>query len=161
MSILKIKLFLVGERLSLADIIVSLQLRDLYTTVLDPGFRKIFGNTNRWFLTCVNQPNFLEVIGETTLATKMAVPKFSEKPKEEQKKAEPVKKEEKKPAAEKKPAEPKKPKKEEDEEEEFKDEKPRSLLDTLPKSSMDLEEWKRTYSNRLQSRNGMVLEKLR
>ncbi len=29
-------------------------------------------NVNRWFVTCVNQPQFLAVIGETKLCEKMA-----------------------------------------------------------------------------------------
>jgi len=86
--------FLVGDRLSLADIVVAAGLQRLYTLVLDPGFRKSFQNTNRWFTTVVNQPHFLAVAGHTTLAEKMQVAKETE-PKEE-KKEEPKKKEEKK-----------------------------------------------------------------
>jgi len=149
---LKDQTFLVGERLTLADISVSLHLRDLYTLVLDPGYRKVFVNANRWFLTCVHQPHFLEVLGELTLCTKMAVAKLSEKPKEEKKEKkpqEPKKPQETQKPKEEKPKEEKKPKKKDDDEEEdeFKEEKPRSLLDLLPKSSLDLEEWKRFYSN--------------
>jgi len=148
---LKDQTFLVGERLTLADISLSLHLRDLYIQVLDSGFRKVFTNTNRWFLTCMNQSNFLEVLGETTLCVKMAAPKaMAEKPKEEKPKKQPaekkeVKKEEKKEV--KKEEKKEKPKKNEDEEDEPVQEKPRSLLDLLPKSSLDLDEWKRFYSN--------------
>jgi len=89
---LKTRTFLVGERISLADIYVSLSLLNLYKNVLDPGFRNAFVHTNRWFLTCVNQPKFVKVIGSTELAKKMAVAKAPEK---EEKKEE--KKQEKKP----------------------------------------------------------------
>jgi len=142
--------YLVGERLTIADFAVALHLRDLYSMVLDAGFRKMFGNTNRWFCTVMNQPNVVQIVGETQLAAKMAVAKLADKPKEEKK---PV---EKKPAPEKKPVEkkeekkeekPKKKKDEEADEDDVPQEKPRSLLDLLPKSPFDLDEWKRFYSN--------------
>jgi len=148
---LKDQTFLVGERITLADISVALHLFRLYTMVLDPGFRKSFGNTNRWFATCINQPHWREVLGEVPLCVKMATPpKGAEKPKEEKHE----KKQEKKQPAEKKPVEKKpeteqKPKKKshDDEEEEEEAPKPRSALDLLPKSPLDMEEWKRFYSN--------------
>lgn len=40
--------------------------------VLDPEIRAPYTNVNRWFVTCVNQPQFKEVLGEVTLCTKMA-----------------------------------------------------------------------------------------
>ena len=40
--------------------------------VLDPAFREPYVNVNRWFTTCVNQPQFKEVLGEVQLCTKMA-----------------------------------------------------------------------------------------
>jgi len=136
------KTFLVGERISLADIVVATSLHRLYSKVLDPSFRKQFVNTNRWFMTIVNQPHFLEVAGATTLATKMeAAPEESkvEKPKKEAKEPKPVKEE--KPKKEVKPAA------EEFEEEEETEKKTKSALDLLPPSKLVLDEWKRTYSN--------------
>jgi elongation factor 1-gamma len=132
--------FLVGERVSLADIAVSMTLYRLYKTVLDPGFRKGWTNTNRWYLTCVNQPEFIRVIGEAPLCEKMAVAKPSAPKAAPEKKAE-----QPKPAAKPKPA----PKKEEDEDDEFKEKpsKEKNPLDALPKSKLDMDEWKRTYSN--------------
>jgi len=41
--------FLVGERISLADIVMFTTLQMLYTHVFDPHFRKPFANVNRWF----------------------------------------------------------------------------------------------------------------
>jgi len=135
------KTFLVGERITLADIVVAVSMVYLYKLVLDPGFRKPFVNTNRWFLTCINQPQFQEVIGEVVLCSKMSVAKSSqveekkkqEAPKEKPKKQEPKKKE----------------KKPEDEEEEEEDDTPKSKnpLDFLPPSKFVLDEWKRFYSN--------------
>ena len=50
------KTFLVGERISLADIIVFCTCVDLYKNLLPPTFRASFGNTTRWFQTIANQP---------------------------------------------------------------------------------------------------------
>merc|ERR1711963_1357866 len=51
------KTFLVGERISLADIAVCCTLLSLYKQVMDPYFRGAYQNVNRWFTTVVNQPN--------------------------------------------------------------------------------------------------------
>jgi len=129
--------FLVGERISLADIVVSMSLLRLYERVLEPNFRKSFVNVDRWFLTCINQPEFSSVIGQVKLCTKMEVAPASEsKPKKEK-----AKKEEK-------------PKKKETEDLEAaaekegkEDKKKKNPLDELPPTSFVLDEWKRTYSN--------------
>merc|ERR1719189_3501133 len=112
------KTFLVGERISLADIAVCCTLLSLYKQVMDPSFRGAYQNVNRWFTTVVNQPN-----AEVVLCSKEAqfdAKKFAEfsgkgdkkkeeKPKKEQPaKKEPEKKKEKPAAA----AEEEKPKKE-------------------------------------------------
>jgi elongation factor 1-gamma len=141
--------FLVGERVTLADIAVACTLVNLYKQVLDPNFRKPFLNVTRWFTTVINQPNAKEVLGSVTLCSKMAefdAKKFAEfsgkgagdkKGKEKapkaEKKKEPEKKKEKKeePAADEIPMEPKK----------------KDPMDALPKGTFDLEEWKRFYSN--------------
>merc|ERR1719201_1035611 len=111
--------FLVGERLSLADIAVATTMLSLYKQVLDPAFRKPFVNVTRWFTTVVNQPNAKAVLGQVTLCTKMAefdAKKFAEfsgkGDKKAEKKEKAPKQEQKKP--EKKP-EKKKEKKDEDE----------------------------------------------
>lgn len=129
--------WLVGERISLADISLGVNLHPLYTTVLDAGMRKKFTHTNRWFMTVFNQPEFKEFFPELTLCVKTAVAKDPE-PKAEAPKTEAPKADKPKPA-------PKKD--EEDEDLEEKEPKAKSALDLLPKSSMDLDEWKRTYSN--------------
>uniref|UniRef100_A0A8I3NBL5 Uncharacterized protein n=2 Tax=Canis lupus familiaris TaxID=9615 RepID=A0A8I3NBL5_CANLF len=69
---LKTRTFLVGERVTLADITVVCTLLWLYKQVLEPSFRQAFPNTNRWFLTCINQPQFWAVLGEVKLCEKMA-----------------------------------------------------------------------------------------
>merc|ERR1712119_179450 len=64
--------FLVGERVTLADIAVACTLLNLYKQVLDPAFRKPFMNVTRWFTTVVNQPHAKDVLGAVPLASKMA-----------------------------------------------------------------------------------------
>jgi len=146
--------FLVGERISLADIVVAVSLLRLYERVLDAPFRKQYVNTNRWFLTCINQPEFKSVIGEVKLCDKMevapegaaaaAAPAEKKEAKKEPKKEQPKKEQPKKEAPKKKEAE------EEEEEESYDDEaknKKPNPLDSLPPSKLNLEEWKRVYSN--------------
>jgi len=70
---LKYRSYLVGERLTLADIVVACTLVPFYTKVFDTGYRKAFLNVTRWFLNVVNQPNFKKVQGEVTLCEKMGV----------------------------------------------------------------------------------------
>ncbi|KAK1155002.1 elongation factor 1-gamma-like, partial [Acipenser oxyrinchus oxyrinchus] len=153
---LKSRTFLVGERVSLADISVACALLWLYKqVVLEPAFRQPFPNTNRWFSTCINQPQFRAVLGEVRLCEKMAqfdAKKFSEmQPKKEgapkkekaskEAKPQPEKKEKKAMAAE--------------EEEELDDceaalasePKSKDPFAHLPKSTFVLDEFKRKYSN--------------
>jgi len=137
--------YLVGERISLADIIAVVALLRLYERVLDGPFRKPFGNTNRWFQTCINQPEFKSVIGEVKLCEKMEfAPESAAAPAAEKKEEKPKKEAPKK---EEKPK-PKKKEEEEEEEENYDDEpKSKNPLDFLPPSKLNLEEWKRVYSN--------------
>merc|ERR1711953_1051402 len=145
--------FLVGERLSLADIAVATTMLSLYKQVLDPAFRKPFVNVTRWFTTVVNQPHAQAVLGEVTLCTKMAefdAKKFAEfsgkGDKKAEKKEKAPKQEQKKP--EKKP-EKKKEKKEDAEPEADVPPEPKKAdpFEKMPKGTFDLEEWKRFYSN--------------
>jgi len=138
---LETRTFLVGERITLADIIVATSLYRLYTKVLDANFRKAYVHTNRWFLTCVNQPEFTAVLNSTTLCTKMEVAPANA----------PAKKEEK-PKAEKKEEPKAAPKEEVDleamaEEEAKAESKKKNVLDSLPPSNFVMDEWKRQYSN--------------
>jgi elongation factor 1-gamma len=136
--------FLVGNRITLADIVVASSLIRLYERVLDPGFRKPFVNVNRWFTTVVNQPNFRAFVPEVRLCDKMQVaPKVAETKKEEPKKEQP-KKEAKK---EKEPAKKQKDEEEEDDFGEKEEKKKPNPLDSLPPSKFVLDDWKRVYSN--------------
>ncbi|KAF9437192.1 Elongation factor 1-gamma [Entomortierella beljakovae] len=134
------KTYLVGERVTLADISAASSLYSGYKLLFDAEFRKGFPAVTRWFTTIVNQSTFKAVAGEFAFcetAVKYVAPKKEtkevKKPKEEKPK------EEKKPKA-------KEPK--EEEEETFEDApKPKSKLDLLPAAKMPLDEWKRQYSN--------------
>merc|ERR1712128_346588 len=139
--------FLVGERLTIADIAVACTLLNLYKQVLDPSFRKPFLNVTRWFTTVINQPNAKSVLGSFTLCSKMAefdskkFAEFSGKGAGDKAKAPKAK-------AEKKKEPEKKKEKEVEPEADFPMEpKKKDPLDALPKGSFDLEEWKRFYSN--------------
>jgi len=142
--------FLVGERITIADIFVACSLYYLYQKVLDSGFRKAYHNTNRWFNTIVHQPEVKSVIGEFKLCDKMEVAPESEHTTTATEEKKPA---EKKPKEEKKKEEKPKPKKKDEEEEEEdeyadKEEKKANPLDALPPSKFILDEWKRTYSNK-------------
>merc|ERR1712212_12419 len=144
--------FLVGERLTLADIAVACTMLSLYKQVLDPAFRKPFVNVTRWFTTVINQPNSKAVLGDVVLCTKMAefdAKKFAEFSGKGDKKEKPAK--EKKPAQEKKPAEKKEKKPKEDDEGDIDlapaEPKQKDPFADMPKGTFDLEEWKRFYSN--------------
>merc|ERR1712025_1310609 len=148
-DLLLTKTFLVGERISLADIAVACVMLSLYKQVLDASFRKPFGNVTRWFNTVVNQPNFKAVSGAVELCTKMAefdAKKFAEFSGKGDNKKE---KREKAPKQEAKKPEKKKEekKKEEPEEPAAPVEKKPDPFEKMPKGTFDMEEWKRFYSN--------------
>ncbi|XDV37069.1 hypothetical protein PO909_006751 [Leuciscus waleckii] len=161
---LNTRTFLVGERVSLADITVVCSLLWLYKQVLEPAFRQPYPNVTRWFVTCVNQPQFKTVLGEVKLCEKMAqfdAKKFAEM---QPKKETPIKKEKggkeggKQPQQQ--PQQEKKEKKKEEKKaapaEEEMDEceaalasepKTKDPFAHLPKTSFVMDEFKRKYSN--------------
>lgn len=69
-SFLLSRTFLVGERISLADIAVSCNLLPAYQHVFDAEVRKPFVNVNRWFETLINQPEFKKILGSVKLCEK-------------------------------------------------------------------------------------------
>ena len=156
------KTYLVGDKITLADITVASTLVYPFKFVADAAFRGSFPNVIRWFTTLVNQPQFEAVIGTVVFAEKELVPEGAkaakeQKPKEEKKKDEKPKeqkpKEEKK--KEEKPKEEKKPKKKDDDDdepepdvvEEKKAEHPFKILDRTNPSPFVMDTWKKTYSN--------------
>eukprot|EP01097_Dermamoeba_algensis_P008031 TRINITY_DN519_c0_g2_i2.p1 TRINITY_DN519_c0_g2~~TRINITY_DN519_c0_g2_i2.p1 ORF type:complete len:231 (+),score=37.25 TRINITY_DN519_c0_g2_i2:51-743(+) len=56
------KTYLVSRHLSLADVVLSLSLFDLFTKLLPASFRKPFPNVLRWFNTCLHQPAVVAII---------------------------------------------------------------------------------------------------
>ncbi|PGH06648.1 elongation factor 1-gamma [Blastomyces parvus] len=115
---LTVNTFLVGERITLADLFVA--------TMTSRGFEFVLGKTwridnpavTRWYETIVNQDVYKAVVPNPTFVEeglKNAPPKKAEKPKE--------------PEAEGPPKPAKHP------------------LESLPKPSMILDDWKRKYSN--------------
>lgn len=114
--------YLVGESISLADIIVALTLAIPYKIVFDSKYRKTFPNVTRWFKTVIGQPNVAALVGPIELCTEMQVAKPA-------------------PVAETKPAETveEAPKKE--------DKKKSNPLDSLPPTTFNLHKFKDVYSN--------------
>lgn len=147
--------YLVGERITLADIVVFADLLNLYEHVLDPAFRAPFTNVNRWFVTILNQPQVKAVVKDFVLCAKPAQfdpKKFAEyqakaggggavQPAKQEKKEKP-----KKEPAPKKEAEPKE---ELDAAEEALLAEPPSKdpFDALPKGTFNFDDFKRFYSN--------------
>ena len=141
--------FVVGEAVTLADIVLACALLYPFKLVLDAGARAAYPSVTRWFVTCVNQPAFASVLGEVALCETPAQPAkggakggkavgaAAAAPKAEKKKEEP------KPKAEKAPA-----KEEKDATEEILAAEPKKPADPfahLPKSAFILDEWKRTF----------------
>jgi len=134
------KTFLVGESVTLADIILTCNLLLGIKTVCTKSFTSEFPHVERYFWTLVNQPKFHKVVGAVEQATtvepvaskKPAPAKEAAKPKATEEAKKPVSKEEAKPAVEEEAA----PKP-----------KPKNPLDLLPPSPMVLDDWKRLYSN--------------
>ncbi|KAJ2899356.1 hypothetical protein IWW38_001011, partial [Coemansia aciculifera] len=145
-TILLDKTFLVGERITVADVIVACDLIPGYLSYFTSEDRKKYRNVTRYFKTMINQPAFKAVVGEIPLCVERIKPQPSASA---AKKAE--KKTEKK--AEKPAEQPKKAEKKakevdaDEEEEEAPKPKPKSKLDLLPAPKMVFDDWKRFYSN--------------
>ncbi|KAI6646679.1 Elongation factor 1-gamma [Oopsacas minuta] len=156
---LSTRTFLVGERVSLADISMTCSFLLLYKQVLEPSLRDSFENTNRWFITCINQPHFKAVIGEVALCEKMA--QFDSKRYNELNKKEGGGKKAKVPAATKAESKKEAPAKEAKEEIPALDDdedddilirraEPKSVdpYKDLPPASLNMDEFKGVYSNK-------------
>jgi elongation factor 1-gamma len=148
--------FLVGERITLADIVVFSSLIQLFEKVADPAFRKPFFAVNRWFNTILNQSQTKAVVKSFTFCEKEAAfdpKKYAEVQAQFGAGSQQPAKKEKKPQA---PAEKKKEKKEEAPPAEELDAADEALLlepkskdpfDSLPKGTFNFDDFKRVYSN--------------
>ena len=135
--------FLVGERITLADLFCAGILTWGFQYFFDKKWRSENPSVVRWYETVFHQPIYAAVVGsninfidEAHKNQPPAKPKGEEKPKAaKQEKAAP------KPKS-------KEPDNEEDEEEEEKPApKPKHPLEALPKPTLPLDDWKRKYSN--------------
>jgi elongation factor 1-gamma len=136
---LLVNTYLVGERLTLADIFVATLLLRGWQNVFDKKWREEFPNVVRWYETIRNQPIYESAPKVTFIdeAIKYTPPKKEAAPKKEAPKKQTPK------AAPKKAAD-------DDDEEEEEDKpapKPKHPLESLPRSTMVLDDWKRKYSN--------------
>ncbi|CCG83345.1 Elongation factor 1-gamma [Taphrina deformans PYCC 5710] len=139
-SVLKTKTFLVGHRVTLADLVVAAHLSRGFEFVLGSEWRSQYPNITRYFETVVNQHIYKGVAGDAKLCeepVKYTPPKKEEKPKADKPKAEKA---------------PKKAAKKEDDDEEDEplvpvEKKAAHPLAALPNGSLVMDEWKRQYSN--------------
>ncbi|PVF99601.1 eEF1-gamma domain-containing protein [Serendipita vermifera] len=138
---LSTRTYLVGERITLADLTVGSVMVVAYENVVDKKLREAHPNILRHYETIRNHPLLKDIWGPTEYCetAKQYVPPA--KPAKEEKPKEP-----KAPKAEKAP---KKKEAEEEEEEPLVPAEPKAKnpLDDLPKSNFNLEDWKRAYSN--------------
>lgn len=136
--------FLVTERITIADLSLAAVIQSAVGIIYDAELRTSLPNVVRHMETVVNQPKLKEIYGETEYTEKAK--QFVPPPKE---------KKEPKPAPAAAPKAEKKPKAKAAEEDDDDDEplvaeepKAKNPLDFLPKSTFNLEDWKRTYSNK-------------
>ncbi|KAK9162111.1 hypothetical protein Syun_003013 [Stephania yunnanensis] len=136
--------YLVGDSVTLADIIMTCNLSIGFRMILTKSFTSEFPHVERYFWTMVNQPNVAKILGEVKQTDSIPPPPSTKKPAQPKEPAKPKAKEEPK----KEVKEPAKPKEvEAADEEEAPKPKPKNPLDLLPPSKMILDEWKRLYSN--------------
>ncbi|EPQ30823.1 uncharacterized protein PFL1_01722 [Pseudozyma flocculosa PF-1] len=133
---LKKKTFLVGHRVTLADLTVASNLQSLYGMIAGQEFRSQYPNTARYYQTIAGQPTVLDLfkMEQRSENAKFVAPKKEEKPKAA-------------PAPKKEAAKPKAKEVDDEDDEPKAAPPPKNPLDSLPKSSFILDEWKRTYSN--------------
>ncbi|KAH9034536.1 elongation factor 1-gamma [Lactarius hengduanensis] len=122
--------FLVTERITLADVTLAAELQSAFSTTVDAALRAKLPNVLRHFETIVNQPKLATVFGSTAFAEKAL--QYTPPPKEKKEKA---------PAPPAQPKAEKKPRRR-------RNTKEKNPLDLLPKSTFNLEDWKRAYSNK-------------
>lgn len=70
---LEVNIYLVGDSLSLADIICAMTLLYGYTVLFDKEMRKSFKNVTKWFKMVINEPKVKNIIGEVKFVDKVNV----------------------------------------------------------------------------------------
>lgn len=147
---LESRTFLVGERITLADISVFATLLPLYKMVLEPACRKPFQNTNRWFMTMLNQPEVKKVVGNVVLCEKAAqfdAKLFAEINKKPSGGAPAAKADKKAEAKQKKKSESEAAAPAEEMDGLSLEPKQKDPFDALPKGTFVMDDFKRSYSN--------------
>ena len=137
---LLINTYLVGERITLADLFTAGIISRGFQYFYDKEWRSKNPSVTRWYETVCNQPIYSEVAGKLNFideAIKNQAPASAKKdaPKKEQ-----SKKEAPKPKA-------KAVEEDDDEEDAPAAPKPKHPLEALPKPTLVLDDWKRKYSN--------------
>lgn len=135
-SVLANRTYLVGEQITLADIVLACAMVPAFSIFLTPSSRMSLQHLTRWFQTVVNQPQAKAVLGEIAFCEERAVytpAAAAPKPAAAAPKAAAV-------------AAPK-PAANNDEEEEAPKPKAKTSFDLLPPTTFNLEDWKRFYSN--------------
>lgn len=130
---LLVNTYLVGERLTLADLFSVSIISRGFQFFFDKEWRSEHPNLTRWYETVYNQSIYSEVADKFELIEKAipnSPPKQEKAPKQEKPKAAP------------KPAE-----KDDEEEEAAPAPKPKHPLESLPRPTFVLDDWKRKYSN--------------
>lgn len=136
---LLVNTFLVGERITLADIFAVSIVSRGFEYLFDKKWRQENPNVTRWFETIHNQPDYTAIAGKPPFideALKNQAPAKKDQPPKKEKESAPK-------------AAPK-PKAEEADEEEEEDQpapKPKHPLEALSKPTLVLDDWKRKYSN--------------
>jgi len=136
---LLVNTYLVGERLTLADLVsVALLVRG-FENFFDVKWREANPNISRWYETVYSQPIYSAVAGPIKLAATALENKAPAKPKEAAPPKKAVKKEAPKPKA----------KEVEEEEEDDAPQQPKAKhpIEELGRPTFVLDDWKRKYSN--------------
>ncbi|XP_024358659.1 elongation factor 1-gamma 2 isoform X2 [Physcomitrium patens] len=145
--------YLVGESITLADIVLTCNMIVLVKLAATKEFTSEFPHVERYFWTLVNQPNFKKIIGEVSQAAQPLGPPLAQDAKPAAavtaapKESAPKQKKEKAAPAPKPASAPAPAPESVDDEEAAPVKKAKNSLDLLPPSPMVLDNWKRLYSN--------------
>ncbi|CCJ31533.1 unnamed protein product, partial [Pneumocystis jirovecii] len=126
---IKERTFLVGERLTLADIVMAAHLIPGFSKVFGKEWRERFPNLVRWFITVTNQPIWISAVPTPVLIE------------------EPIKYVPKKDVKGTVPKSVPPPTASSECEASYVEKKPKHPLDSAPTGTLVLDEWKRQYSN--------------
>ncbi|KAI9653588.1 MAG: hypothetical protein M1831_005970 [Alyxoria varia] len=129
---LMINTFLVGERITLADLMVAGFVSRGFENVLDKKWRQDNPSTTRWYETIVNQPIYNAVIPEAKFCAEALKNQPPTQPKKEAKKEQPK---------------PKAKEPEDEEDEPAPAPKAKHPLEALGRPSFAIDDWKRKFKN--------------